>query len=67
MTSLPAMISPLLACPTCLPDKGSQVSLAQGNAILFMLILILSILGVLVYTFISFALKQKRCLESNKS
>lgn len=67
MILLPSQIAPLLACPTCLPDKGSQASLAQGNAILFMLILILSILGVLVYTFISFALKQKRCLDSNKS
>ena len=67
MISTLTMIPQVLACPTCLADKGSQVSVAQGNAILFLLVLILSILGVLVYTCIRFAIRQKRCLDSQKS
>ncbi len=46
MTFAPA--SSLLACATCMADKGSLVGQAQGFAILFML-------GVLVFMFASAA------------
>ena len=34
---IPALPSSLLACATCMADKGSLVGQAQGYAILFML------------------------------
>ena len=50
----------LLACATCMPDPGSRSSLAQGNAILFMLILLACVLGTFMYAIFSFARKQQR-------
>lgn len=40
-----ALPSPVLACATCMADKGSLVGQAQGFAILFML-------GMLAFMFI---------------
>ncbi|MBX7206903.1 MAG: hypothetical protein K1X78_01215 [Verrucomicrobiaceae bacterium] len=60
-------ISDVLACATCRPDAGSRVSLAQGNAILFMLILLAFVLGTFIYTIISFARKQQRLLATVKA
>jgi hypothetical protein len=54
----------ILACATCLPDKGSRSALAQGNAILFMLLVLGFVLSIFVYAIISFAIKQKRYLAS---
>lgn len=54
-----------LACATCRPDAGSLASIAQGNAILFMLILLAFVLSIFIYTIISFARKQKRFIEQN--
>ncbi|MCB1279364.1 hypothetical protein [Prosthecobacter sp.] len=42
---IPALPSSVLACATCMADKGSLVGQAQGFAILFML-------GVLAFMFI---------------
>ena len=58
--------STFLACATCRPDAGSQVSLAQGNAILFMLILLAFVLGTFIYTIISFARKQAKALKQQE-
>ena len=65
MNSLIA-ISSLLACATCMPDPGSKVSQAQGNAILFMLILLAAVLGTFIYTIISFARKQQKVLAQQE-
>lgn len=65
MNSL-ASIPSTLACATCRPDAGSQVSQAQGNAILFMLILLAFVLGTFIYTIISFARKQARVLKQQE-
>ncbi len=54
----------LLACATCMPDAGSRVSQAQGNAILFMLVLLACVLATIVYTMFSFARRQRRVLSS---
>jgi hypothetical protein len=54
----------ILACATCLPDKGSRAAIAQGNAILFMLIVLAFVLSIFIYAMVSFGLKQKRYLES---
>lgn len=42
---IPALPSSVLACATCLADKGSLVGQAQGLAILFML-------GMLAFMFL---------------
>jgi len=42
---IPALPSSILACATCMADKGSQVGQAQGFAILFML-------GMLAFMFL---------------
>lgn len=63
MTLLSSLVPGIVACATCLPDRGSQASIAQGNAILFMLLLLVFVLGTFIYTIISFARKQKRVIE----
>lgn len=55
----------IFACATCRPDAGSLASIAQGNAILFMLVLLAFVLSIFVYTMFSFARKQKRVLEQS--
>ena len=40
MSTALSVLPHFLACATCMPDAGSKVSQAQGNAILFMLILL---------------------------
>ena len=62
LSSLPS----ILACATCRPDAGSQVSQAQGNAILFMLVLLAFVLGTFLYTIFSFARKQARALKQQE-
>jgi hypothetical protein len=57
----------LLACATCMPDAGSKVSQAQGNAILFMLILLACVLSTFIYTIISFARKQQKVLKQEQN
>lgn len=42
---VPALPSSILACATCMADKGSLIGQAQGFAILFML-------GVLAFMFL---------------
>ena len=66
MNSL-AHIPSLLACATCRPDAGSQVSQAQGNAILFMLILLACVLSTFIYTIISFGRKQQKVLKQEQN
>lgn len=60
MSAALSFIPQFLACATCMPDPGSKVSQAQGNAILFMLILLACVLGTFIYTMFSFARKQRR-------
>lgn len=60
-------LSSVLACATCRPDAGSRVSMAQGNAILFMLILLAFVLGTFIYTIISFARKQTKALKQEQN
>lgn len=66
MNSL-ALIPSLIACATCRPDAGSQVSQAQGNAILFMLILLACVLSTFIYTIISFGRKQQKMLKQEQN
>jgi hypothetical protein len=56
----------IFACATCRPDAGSLASIAQGNAILFMLLLLAFVLSIFIYTMFSFARKQKRVLEQTQ-
>lgn len=56
----------LIACATCLPDRGSQASIAQGNAILFMLLLLFFVLSFFVYAMFSFARKQRQALKAGQ-
>ena len=63
MSTALSILPQILACATCLPDPGSRVSQAQGNAILFMLILLACVLGTFIYTMFSFARKQRKALE----
>lgn len=67
MAAFSSILPSILACATCLPDRGSQASVAQGNAILFMLVLLAFVLGMFIYTIFSFARKQKRALEQQES
>lgn len=60
-----SILTHTLACATCMPDQGSTASIAQGNAILFMLVLLFFVLATFIYTIFSFARKQKRALEQN--
>lgn len=66
MTSVLTSFPGVLACATCRPDAGSLVSQAQGNAILFMLVLLAFVLGTFIYTIISFARKQARVLKQQE-
>jgi hypothetical protein len=54
------LLHPILACPVCMGDSGSDVSQATGTAIFFMVGLIGLVCSVFVYAIISFALKQRR-------
>ena len=45
---------------------GSKVSQAQGNAILFMLILLACVLGTFIYTIISFGRRQQKVLAQQR-
>ena len=55
-----------IACAVCMPDPGSVVSQAQGQAILFMLGLLMLVFSVAFYTIFSFARKQKRLAASSQ-
>lgn len=54
--NLPASI---LACATCLPDQGTDVALASNMAILFMVGVVFSMFGVLLFVMLNFARKQR--------
>jgi heme/copper-type cytochrome/quinol oxidase subunit 2 len=49
----------LFACLTCLPDPNTPQADAQGFAILVMLGILSFVFGVLFYTIVSFARKQR--------
>ncbi len=67
MSTALSVLPHFLACATCMPDAGSKVSQAQGNAILFMLILLACVLGTFIYTIISFGRKQQRMLKQEQN
>ena len=58
MESLP--ISHLLACATCMPDRGSATFMAQQSAIVFLLATTFAILGTLLLIIFNFARKARR-------
>jgi heme/copper-type cytochrome/quinol oxidase subunit 2 len=63
MSTAMSIFPQILACATCMPEPGSRSAQAQGNAILFMLILLACVLGTFIYTMFSFARKQRKALE----
>ena len=56
--------SHVLACATCMADPGSTIFKAQQGAILFMLAVVFTMLGTLVFIFLNFARKQRRALAA---
>lgn len=57
--SLPP-ITHLIACATCMPDRGSATFMAQQSAIVFMLAVVFSMLGILLMIIFNFARKARR-------
>ncbi|MGV3661824.1 MAG: hypothetical protein ACO1TE_16680 [Prosthecobacter sp.] len=57
---LSAFPSSILACATCMADKGSLVGQAQGFAILFMLVLLAFMFACAAGIVITFVLRQRR-------
>ena len=57
---LSALPSSILACATCMADKGSLVGQAQGFAILFMLVLLAFMFLCAGGIVITFVLRQRR-------
>lgn len=55
---------PVLACATCTVDPDSPLYQAQQGAVLFMLAVVFSMLGMLAFIFVNFARKQRRALEA---
>ncbi len=53
------LITPLIACATCLPDQGTDVARAANMAILFMVVVIMLMLGLLLKIIFNFARKQR--------
>jgi heme/copper-type cytochrome/quinol oxidase subunit 2 len=53
----------LLACSTCRPAAGSLAAQAQDQAVLVMLVAIFFIMGVIVYTMVSFT-RRARLLQA---
>jgi len=54
------LLHPILACPVCMGDPGTDVAQATGTAIMFMVGLIGVVASIFVYAIIRFALKQRR-------
>ena len=54
-----------LACAVCLPDQSSEVAKASNTAILFMVIVVFSMLGLLVKIMFNFARKQREFENSS--
>lgn len=48
-----------LACATCLPDQSTDVARASNMAVLFMVIVVFSVLGLLLKIIFNFARKQR--------
>lgn len=57
---LSALPSPIVACATCMADKGSLVGQAQGFAILFMLVLLAFMFACAAGIVITFVMRQRR-------
>lgn len=53
------VISPILACATCLPDQSTDVARASNMAILFMVVVVFAMLGLLLKIIFNFARKQR--------
>ncbi len=58
------LLHPILACPVCMGDSGTDVAQATGTAIFFMVGLIGLVCSTFVYAIISFARKQRRFQQS---
>ncbi len=57
---LSALPSSIVACATCMADKGSLVGQAQGFAILFMLVLLAFMFACAAGIVITFVVRQRR-------
>lgn len=57
---LPASI---LACATCLPDQGTDIARASSMAILFMVGVVFTMFGVILFVMMNFARKQRALQE----
>lgn len=60
----PLPVSYLLACATCMPDRGSATFMAQQSAIVFLLAVIFAVLGTLLLIIFNFARKARRAAEA---
>ena len=56
-----SLLPPIIACATCLPDQSTDVGRASSMAILFMVAVILSMLGLFVKIMFNFARRQREC------
>lgn len=54
-----SLLPQFLACATCLPDQSTDVARASNMAILFMVVVVLSMLGLLLKILFNFARKQR--------
>lgn len=54
-------LPPIIACATCLPDQSTGVGRAASMAILFMVVVILSMLGLFIKIMFNFARRQRDC------
>lgn len=57
---IPALPSPIVACATCMADKGSIIGQAQGFAILFMLGILAFMFACAAAIIVTFVLRQRR-------
>lgn len=61
------LLSPLLACATCMPDPTSEVSKAASMAIMFLGAVIFGMLGLLIKIMFNFARRQREFEKSSSA
>jgi hypothetical protein len=54
-------LQPIIACATCLADQSSETGKAMNIALLFMVAIVLSMLGLLIKIMFNFARRQREC------
>ncbi len=53
------ILAPIIACATCLPSQSTDIARASNMAILFMVAVVFSMFGVLLFVMLNFARKQR--------